>query len=51
MQEIDLDKWIRESRFLITGGCGFIGSNIVKTLIEKDARKVRVMDNFSTGFI
>lgn len=50
MQETDLDQWIKESRFLITGGCGFIGSNIVKTLLEKGAKKVRVMDNFSTGF-
>jgi nucleoside-diphosphate-sugar epimerase len=36
------------ARYLITGGAGFIGSNIVETLIKKGER-VRVLDNFSTG--
>ena len=33
---------------LVTGGAGFIGSNLVHKLVELDAR-VRVLDNFSTG--
>lgn len=34
--------------FLITGGAGFIGSNIAEELIKR-GEKVRIIDNFSTG--
>lgn len=36
--------------FLITGGAGFIGSNLVKYLLKYGAGQVRVLDNLSTGF-
>jgi len=35
-------------RYLVTGGAGFIGSHISKTLLEQSAR-VRILDNFSSG--
>jgi UDP-N-acetylglucosamine 4-epimerase len=35
--------------FLITGGAGFIGSNLVEYLLKYHARKIRVLDNLSTG--
>lgn len=35
-------------RYLVTGGAGFIGSNIVEELIRR-GDKVSVLDNFSTG--
>lgn len=41
---------ITKSSFLITGGAGFIGSNIVEFLLLNNAKKVRVLDNLSTGY-
>jgi UDP-N-acetylglucosamine/UDP-N-acetylgalactosamine 4-epimerase len=41
---------IKNSSFLITGGAGFIGSNIAEYLLKYGAGKVRVLDNLSTGF-
>ena len=35
-------------RFLITGGAGFIGSNIAARLVE-NGDQVRILDNFSSG--
>lgn len=36
------------AKYLVTGGAGFIGSNIVEELVEK-GHKVRVLDNLCTG--
>lgn len=36
------------AHYLVTGGGGFVGSNIVQTLLECGER-VRVLDNFATG--
>ena len=42
---------IRNSVFLVTGGAGFIGSNIVEYLVNNDAKKIVILDNLSTGFL
>jgi UDP-N-acetylglucosamine/UDP-N-acetylgalactosamine 4-epimerase len=42
-------KDISQYSFLVTGGAGFIGSNIVEYLLKYGAGKVRVLDNFATG--
>jgi UDP-N-acetylglucosamine/UDP-N-acetylgalactosamine 4-epimerase len=42
---------IVQYRILVTGGAGFIGSNIVEKLLVMNCPYVRIVDNLSTGFI
>jgi len=44
---LDLSRY----KFLVTGGAGFIGSNIVEYLLRYNAGHVRVLDNLSNGYI
>ena len=43
------DKDLSKHSFLVTGGAGFIGSNLVEYLLKYNARHVRVLDNLSNG--
>ena len=44
-------KDLTSSSFLVTGGAGFIGSNIVEYLLRYNAKRVVVLDDLSTGYI
>lgn len=44
-------KDISKNTFLVTGGAGFIGSNIVTYLLKYNVGKVIVLDNLSNGYL
>lgn len=40
----------KENRILVTGGCGFIGTSLIASLLKEDPdRHIRVLDNLVTG--
>ncbi|MCR4335265.1 MAG: polysaccharide biosynthesis protein [archaeon] len=42
---MDAEKFFKDKDILVTGGCGSVGSEIVKQLLEYDVKRVRVLDN------
>ena len=36
---------------VVTGGAGFIGSNLIELLIKKTKHKIISIDNYSTGSV
>ena len=36
---------------VVTGGAGFVGSNLIETLINKTNYKILSIDNYSSGYI
>jgi len=36
-------------KWLITGGCGFIGTNLGRRLVEEGGHFIKVLDNLSIG--
>jgi UDP-N-acetylglucosamine 4-epimerase len=43
-----MDRILKNSKLLVTGGAGFIGSNLIESLLNA-GNKVVCLDNFSTG--
>ena len=36
-------------KWLITGGCGFLGTSLIQRLLQEGGNDVRVLDNLTTG--
>ena len=39
-----------KNKIIITGGAGFVGSNLINLLLEKTKYKIVSIDNYSSGF-
>ncbi len=45
----ELQDKLKQFSFLVTGGAGFIGTNIARALADLGAKEIRILDNLSTG--
>ena len=39
----------KNKKILITGGAGFVGTNLIKLLLKKTKYKILSIDNYSSG--
>lgn len=39
------------TRWLVTGGCGFVGRNLIRRLVSRPGATLRIVDNLSVGSI
>ena len=40
---------IMKNHIVVTGGAGFVGSNLIEFLLEKTSYKIISLDNYSSG--
>ena len=41
---------MRKDKIIITGGAGFVGTNLINLLLKKTNYKIISIDNYSSGF-
>ena len=41
---------MKKNIIIVTGGAGFVGTNLIQLLIKKTKYKIISLDNYSTGF-
>ena len=41
---------MKKDKIIITGGAGFVGTNLINLLLKKTNYKIISIDNYSSGF-